>query len=386
MSDNKDFFKQQTASSRIKATIISEYFPQYCKIISNKHEPERLGYFDMFAGPGIYDDDSWSTPLLLAKNCNDDPFLRDKVWMVFNDMAHGEKLKENFEKYFPKGTFKFDPYFMNETFGDCPKIDSFLTGNTPHGFYNECPSLLFIDPWGYKHINTQVLTQFLKPWGNELFIFINTKRLNAAFENNLFQEDLKIVFPLTYDEVRTNKKLKDSVEERHKFIINQLSKEFRMILGNSIYYTSFQFREEDQFTPSHYLLHITKGSKGFDLVKRVYSKYSNVETVLDDMDGINTYRFDPKNTNSISMFNEDFKQENIEKLKGELVKTYKGVSISTEKLFKEDQSTGRLHSYTHYLIAFRQLYEEGKIDAKFTDDKKHKTSVLISPTCIITFK
>ena len=386
MSDNKDFFKKQTDSSRVKAAIISEYFPQYCRIISRKHDPKRFGYYDMFAGPGIYDDESWSTPLLIAKNCYDDPFLRDKVWMVFNDMVYGNKLKDNFEKYFQKGTFRYDPHFANKTFGECPEIDSFLTRNTMQNYYNECPSLLFIDPWGYKHINTQVLTQFLTLWGNEVFIFINTKRLNAAFENELFQEDLKVVFPLTYNDVRVNKKLQGSVEERHKFIINQLANEFSNILGGSVYYTAFQFREEDQSTPSHYLLHITKGAKGFDLVKRVYSKYSNVDTVLDSMDGINTYRFDPKSVKTISMFDEDFKQENIEKLKGELIKTYKGKTYSSEKLFNEDQRTGRLHSYTHYLVAFRQLHDEGKLDAQFTDDIKHKASVLISPTCFITFK
>ena len=58
MSDNKDFFKKQTDSSRVKAAIISEYFPQYCHIISRRHTPQRFGYFDMFAGPGIYDDGS----------------------------------------------------------------------------------------------------------------------------------------------------------------------------------------------------------------------------------------------------------------------------------------------------------------------------------------
>ena len=50
MSDNKDFFKKQTDSSRVKAAIISEYFPQYCHIISRRHTPQRFGYFDMFAG------------------------------------------------------------------------------------------------------------------------------------------------------------------------------------------------------------------------------------------------------------------------------------------------------------------------------------------------
>ena len=70
MSDNKDFFKKQTDSSRVKAAIISEYFPQYCKIISRRHVPQRFGYFDMFAGPGIYDDGSLSTPLLIARITN----------------------------------------------------------------------------------------------------------------------------------------------------------------------------------------------------------------------------------------------------------------------------------------------------------------------------
>ncbi len=386
MSDNKDFFKKQTDSSRVKAAIISEYFPQYCKIISRRHTPQRFGYFDMFAGPGIYEDESWSTPLLVAKNCYEDPFLRDRVWMVFNDMAFGDKLKENFEKFFQSGTFEIEPYFANRVFGEWQKIDTFLTRNTMQGFYNECPTVLFIDPWGYKHINTRVLTQFMKQWGNEVFIFINTKRLNAAFENEKFQDDLKIVFPLTYNEVKENKKLQGSVEERHKYMINQLAEEFRKNLGGMVYYTSFQFREENQETPSHYLLHITKGAKGFDLVKRVYSRYSNVDTVLGGMDGINTYRFDPKTVSSATMFDEDFKQDNIDKLKSELLKAYKGRKYETEKLFNDDQKTGRLHSYTHYLIAFRQLYEEGKLDVEYTDSKNHKAPVLISKSCYITFK
>ena len=385
MSDNKDFFKKQTDSSRVKAAIISEYFPQYCHIISRRHNPQRFGYFDMFAGPGIYEDGSPSTPLLVAKNCYEDQYLRERVWMVFNDMAFGDKLKENFEKYYQSGTFSNEPFFANRTFGEWPKIDTFLTRNTMQGFYNECPSLLFIDPWGYKHINTRVLTQFLTQWGNEVFIFINTKRLNAAFENELFHEDLKTVFPLTFSEVKENKKLKGSVEERHKFIINQLADEFRRILGGVVFYTAFQFREEDQKTPSHYLLHITKGAKGFDLVKQIYSKYANVERILEGMDGINTYTFDPKSIQGDMWFDADFKQDNIDKLKKELCKEYKGQMWVTETLFNNDQRK-RLHSRTHYLMAFRQLHDEGKLDVQYTDGKNHKASVLISPSCYITFK
>ena len=219
-TDNKDFFKQQTDSSRVKATIISEYFPSYCKIIGKRHVPKKFGYYDMFAGPGMYEDGGLSTPLLVAGKCANDSYLRERVWMVFNDMMYGDTLKENFEANYPDGTFRYKPFFANRVFGEWPKIDEFLIKNTMEGFYNECPSLLFIDPFGYKHINTSVLAKFLTYWGNEVFIFVNTKRLNAAFENDKFQEDLKIVFPATYQTIKDEKKLiSGTVEEKHVFII-----------------------------------------------------------------------------------------------------------------------------------------------------------------------
>lgn len=386
MSDNSDFFKHQTESSKVKATIISEYFPQYCSIISRKHEPMQFGYFDMFAGPGIYEDGSISTPLMVAKNCYDNPYLRDRAWLVFNDMGFGEKLKENFEKYYPSGSFYNEPYFASRVFGECPAIDRFLVRDTRKGYYNECPTVLFIDPWGYKHINTRILARFLTYWGNEVFIFVNTKRLNAAFEQPDFQESLKIIFPETYEEVRTNKSMiRGRPEERHNYIINHLAQEFNKAAGGFVYYTAFQFVEENQQTPSHYLLHITKGAKGFELIKQVFSKYANVERTLGNMGSVETYTFDPKRgTDSLSMFDEEFKQENIQFLKNEICRKYAKKRISSEDLFKDDQ-TGRLHTRTHYLQALRQLVDEKKINVEYTDGRVHKAPVLISISCLLTF-
>lgn len=387
MSDNSDFFKHQTPSSKIKATIISEYFPQYCSIISRKHIPKKFGYFDMFAGPGRYEDGSLSTPLLVAKACYDRPDLLDRVWMVFNDMAFGDKLKENFEAVFESGTFPNEPFFANRTFGEWPKIDSFLTRNTMEGFYNECPTVLFIDPWGYKHINTQVLAKFLNFWGNEVFIFVNTKRLNAAFENDLFLNDLKIVFPTTFEEVKENKsKIKGSPQNRHTYIIQQLAKEFRQLMRGYVYYTSFEFQEENQDTPSHYLLHITKGSKGFELIKQVYSKYSNVPRTLGEMGDVMTYAYDPKRIDGFkSLFDNEFQEDNINRLKKHLMTAYAGKTINAEKMFNEHQKK-YLHSKTHYLQALRSLVEEKKITVKYTDGRNHKASVLISNFCDLTFQ
>jgi len=344
--------------------------------------PKRFGYFDMFAGPGIYEDGCFSTPILVGRKCYNDPILRNKVWMVFNDMEYKEKLKENFESVFPPQTFAIEPFFANRIFGENPRVDAFLTRDTMEGFYNECPSLLFIDPFGYKHINTKVLAQFLTRWGNEVFIFINTKRLNAAFENDKFLDDLRVIFPSTFETIRNEKKLQGSVEERHYFIIQHLGKEFEKVLSSRVYYTAFEFREEDQNTPSHYLLHITKGAKGYKLIKQIYSQYDNVPRIFE---GFATYTFDPKHFKESNMMDEMFRQDNIDNLKSTIEKLYRGRTIDAATLFNEHQKNTK-YAGRHYRLALRQMVNEGKISVEYTDEKNHQVSVLLIPECIITFK
>jgi len=104
------FFKKQTPSSRIKASIVAEYFPQYSRILLKKPQPE-IRYLDLFAGPGLYEDGSPSTPLLIAKSCANDPQLAQKVRLIFNDNKYSKQLEVNFYKHFSKSTFHFEPRF-----------------------------------------------------------------------------------------------------------------------------------------------------------------------------------------------------------------------------------------------------------------------------------
>ena len=57
--------------------------------------------------------------------------------------------------------------------------------------------MLFIDPFGYKGIETTVLAEFLKNWGNEIFLFVNTKRIHPALENEKFDSLMNDLFPTT---------------------------------------------------------------------------------------------------------------------------------------------------------------------------------------------
>lgn len=386
-NDNIHFFDQQKANSKIKAMIVSEYFPHYCQIIASKHMPERFGYFDLFSGPGVYEDGQESTPILLAKNCYGMEFLRQRLWMVFNDAFWSEKLKENFGKYFKPTDFGFRPHFGHSMVGEEPEIDNFLRKswmkqNQSGRIYNECPSVLFIDPFGYKAIHTDVLTDFMKSWGNEVFIFINSKRINPALDNPKFEEDMRNLFPTTFEDVKVKIRQKRTLPERLQVIIDGIGEEFRRKLGH-VFYTAFKFQEEDINTTSHFILHITKGPKGYELIKQIYNDFDNVGAAFDAES--NTYTFDAKMDNCTpNMFEEELRRAPIDKLGEDLWKKYAGQTISAEKLFNEEQKTTKF-CRTHYAMALRNLYSRGALQSRFTDGKNHVKSVLINDNCILTF-
>jgi len=375
------FFEKQTISSKVKASIVSEYFPSYCKIIVKKHRPLEIRYIDLFAGPGIYEDGNASTPILIAQHCQRDEFLRHNVKMIFNDNQYSSVLEKNFCNKFPEGTFAKKPHFGKSTVGENQAISEFLVSNTHNGKKNDYPSLLFIDPFGYKGIETKILAEFLKNWGNEIFLFVNTKRIHPALENEKFEELMKDLFPTTLQKIKQDRRFMSTVSERLSLIINCLGDEYQSVIGTKVYYTAFKFQEEDVLATSHYILHLTKGARGFDLIKTTYNDFANVGTVFD---GVNTYTFDAKKIEDPAAELFDLNSLNIDKLKEEIYSSHRGKKISADELFENNHTSG-LYSRNHYTEALRRLVAERKMSSNYTDNKQHKVTVLISKECILKF-
>ena len=383
MATNKEttnFFASQTRSSRIKANIVSEYFPKYCKIIL-QYPQNQIRYLDLFAGPGVYEDGNLSTPILVAKACASDPVLANTVRLIFNDNEHCEALKANFEKYFNSMAFKYEPIFGNKTVGEDQGIKSYLAKKTSVNGKNPYPTLLFVDPFGYKGIDTKVLAEFLQNWGNEIFLFVNIKRIHAAVENNKFDELMQDLFPTTIEQVRKDRKYVSRVEERLALIIENLVKEYRSIIKTSLYYTAFKFQEEDNSATSHYILHFTKHPRGYDLVKQIYHDFDNIGATL-EKDG--TYAFDAKRLDLDEPNAFDFGDQNIIVLSNQLRDKYAGKKITAHRLFEEHQSSTRF-SRKHYTETLRNMVERGLVKSTFTDESIHKVSVLINPYCLLEF-
>lgn len=373
----EDFFKKQTPSSRIKASIVAEYFPQYCKILMKKPQPE-IRFLDLFSGPGIYEDQSHSTPLLIANTCANDPILPQKVRLLFNDNQYSNQLRENFFKNISEGTFFYEPRFGNKTVGEDEKILNYLSQKVVNP--NPHPTLLFFDPWGYKGIDTLVLAKFLEHWGNEIFLFVNIKRIHAAIANDKFDDLMQSLFPTTIDELRKNRRYKATVHERLNLIMDNLANEFKKAVKGTLYHCAFKFQEEDNQATSHFIIHFTKHIKGFELVKQVFYDFDNIGASL-DKDG--NYTFDAKKMGeSICMLN--FGDENIEALSRKLIEKYKGRTLTAKSLFDDHHPTTK-YCGSHYAKTLRWMVEHEKIKASYDDNLAHKVSILLTDNCKIEF-
>ncbi len=376
---DNDFFKVQTQSSRIKAKIVAEYFPQYCRIILKApKQHKQIRYIDLFSGPGLYEDNNLSTPLLLAKSCASDAELSKIVRLIFNDKDYCDQLKENFSNHIPTEAFKFKPVFYNKVVGEDADIDNFL--NKEPETTNPYPTLLFFDPFGYKGINTKILSKFLCNWGNELFLFVNIKRINQAIEVGKFDDMMQSLFPTTIDVLRTNRKYKStSVHERLNLIMNHLALEFdNGVTGSKLYNCSFKFQEEDSVATSHFIMHFTKHPRGFELIKQIYYDFDNIGATL-EKEG--TYTFDAKNMETNGF---DFGDQNIDALSLQLLSKYKGRKITAKKLFDEHHHSTKWAG-PHYSKTLRHMVERSQIKASFNDSVNHKVKVLLTEQCILDF-
>ena len=83
------FFDEQTEQSLVKATIVAKYFDAWASVIvntqkRNPHQPQKIAYIDLFAGPGRYTDGSQSTPLKVLQKAIEKPDIRDRLVTLFN--------------------------------------------------------------------------------------------------------------------------------------------------------------------------------------------------------------------------------------------------------------------------------------------------------------
>jgi three-Cys-motif partner protein len=376
--EEKKFWATQRPESRIKALLVSDYFPQYCRIV-DRGKGEGFTYVDLWAGRGQYDDGGLSTPLLLGDIIAQDANLKNKVRFVFNDLNNIDILKKHFEERFGTTTFTKEPRWGNYDAENSPIIREYLNKKRDPKKINN-PALLFFDPFGYAGIDTKSLANFMKPWGNEIFLFLNVNRVIPALTNPKMIEHIAAMFPKFKSQVIAEVTTARSDEKKVSLLIKFLAEEFKAVIGNSLHHCAFKFMEGEAHKTSHLIIHFTKHPKGYKLVKQVYYDYDNIGAVL-SADG--TFTFDAKKAYPTGILDFSMDDNHIN-LAEDLARQFAGTQLNAATLIDTHQSSAP-YAPTHYVKALRRLVDLGRLEATFTDDIEHRVTVLPSEHCILKF-
>ena len=284
-----EFFDQQREASAIKSEIVSKYFSAWARIIGARSS--KIGYIDLFSGPGCYDDGTESTPMIILKKALSLPGIADKFVAIFNDAS------------------ETNTNILKSCINDIPGIEaispriSISTKPVDRAIADEInkisliPVFSFIDPFGYAGVSKDLITALTKDNCCDCIFFLNYSRINAGITNPRVPHHIEAIFGMDIDNIR-KAVCGLSPSEREATILELLSQSFQNINGRPAFVLPFRFRRPPGSrgsATSHYLIFLTKHILGYSVMKDIMHNAGGVYS-----DGIGNFEFVPVTNSQLS--------------------------------------------------------------------------------------
>jgi three-Cys-motif partner protein len=313
------FFDEREDQSEVKARIVSKYFSVWAKIIAPRSRAGRVGYIDLFAGPGRYRDGSASTPLMVLEQAIADPQLRDSLVTIFNDEdpEHTRNLASEIAKLPGVETLKHQPDIQ--------------TGNVGNSVVENLrsvrliPTFSFIDPFGYKGLSLGLVQGAIKDWGSDCIFFFNYNRINAGISNDLVDEHMRALFGADRAAY-----LKEAVKERapaqrEALLLEHLAQALKEF--GCKYVLPFRFRNSTGTRSTHHLVFVSKHVRGYEIMKEIMAKESSTHD-----EGVPSFEYSPADASTPLLFS---LQRSLERLADELTMVFAGRTMSMVQVYNE---------------------------------------------------
>jgi three-Cys-motif partner protein len=278
------FFDEQAEQSQVKTAIVAKYFESWARVIQGSLASQRrqlkVAYIDLFAGPGRYKDGATSTPLHILEMAVREPKLRDNLVTIFNDKdpANSSSLLKEANALPGIGTLRYKPQIETEEVGE-EIVKQFESANL-------VPSLMFVDPWGYKGLSLRLVNSVLKDWACECVFFFNYNRINMGLANDAVKPHMEALFGEgRADEIRA--KLMPLGPERREIVVVEELCEALVNLGGQ-YIIPFCFKNASGSRTSHHLIFVSKHHLGYKIMKTVMANESSNATA-----GVASFEYNP---------------------------------------------------------------------------------------------
>lgn len=344
----EDFYDEMTEQSQAKVAIVRKYFWVWAKIMAEqvrKMGGNRIAYADLFAGRGRYEDGTESTPLLVLREAISDPLLRKMLVAVFNDSEFAGELQREIDSLPGVEQLEFKPRVWNYEVG-AEIVSAFERAKELP------PTLLFVDPWGYKGLSLRLVKSVLRHRGCECIFFFNYKRVNAGLSNPVFVRNMNELFG---EERVTNLRPRLAgltPYQRETAIVNELTLALQEVGGR--YVLPFCFKNDEGTRTSHHLIFVTKNIHGYSLMKGIMAGESSQ---IDQ--GVASFAYCPADRKFPLLYGYARPLDDLADL---LIKDFAGQRLSMRQIF-ERHHVGTPYIDKNYKDALRKLEAEGRITA-----------------------
>ena len=356
-----DFFDRPADHSIIKGDLVFGYFKYWVSVmrnVSNKNiEDKRLGYIDLYSGPGKYEDGTPSTPVKIVEEILRDDDLIKRMVFVFNDknaiavkqLEENLKILSNYEQLTNKPSF--DSFSMESEISAAFKDIKLI------------PSLIFLDPFGIKGLSKALFENIRPNFGCDLITFFNFSFTNRSTSNNYMDEYINDLFG------------KEEATELRKNIYNRLPAERQdIILSTYIkmlksagwkYVLTFRIKKDNNHI--YYIVFVTKDSAGVRGMKAQMSKCSTSKS----MNPLCFYTYNFQEIDALQgLLNPSFSD-----LKTHLSNSYSGKTYNRKELYEMD-SINTPFIEKEYRLALLEMETDGKIIVNDVAKKHRRKNTL----------
>jgi len=349
---NQNFFDESKQQSQVKSAIVAKYFKAWAYVMIGAQDrnprvtDKKIAYIDLFAGPGRYLDGTISTPLRILQTAIEDDRLRQRLVTFFNDKdeKNTQSLSEAIKQLPDVDKLKHYPLVENlevgerivETFEDMKLV----------------PTLFFIDPWGYKGLSLRLINSVLKNWGCDSIFFFNYNRINMGLHNPKVREHMEALFGKERADKLRAELSELSVKERELTVVEELCQALKE-LGLD-YVLPFRFKDDRGTRSSHHLIFVSKGFKGYEIMKNIMAKESSEKE-----QGVATFEYNPATQRKQALLFELSRP--LDDLGDMLLEEFSGKKLTMRQIY-EQHNVNRPYTDRNYKEVLKRLEAQQKIE------------------------
>ncbi len=343
-----EFFVECETQSKIKIRIASNFWQAWANILTLRRHANRVGYVDLYSGPGKYDDGTKCTCIEVLERAIAHPRLPSMLMTLLNDVNpdYFQRLTDLVGSLPGIDTLKFPPGILNEDVASGKFTDYFARIKT-------IPMFVFLDPWGIKGMTLDLIASLIKDWGSDCAFFFNFTFIRRALDNPRSQHHVDALF----GHERANRLRAEipRLDTRGQEVL--ILKELEGALGDLGYpfIHSFRFFDNDA-NLSHHLVYVCKIPLGYEIMKEIMAPES---TGTDRHQGVPNYEYHPIDAIYEPLFHVSHP---FDTLLDELPQVFAGRTLSMVDVY-HDHNLGTPYIKANYKKALIQLENMRRITA-----------------------